>query len=124
MGSPDPNLPFADPEREASARLFALAPAMLQSLKGVVRSEQSIPVGMRAVRAFIREPAFADAGRILEVLTPLSPQGAAVSDLAEYLSIDRSRVAAALALLDTYGAVDIDDVGEGHAVRLAKGLTL
>ncbi len=89
-----------------------------------VRSEQSLPVGMRAVRAFIREPAFADAGRILEVLTPLSPQGAAVSDLADYLSIDGSRVAAALALLDTYGAVDIDDVGEGRAVRLAKGLTL
>lgn len=38
MGSPDPSLPFADPEREASARLFALAPAMLQSLKGVVRT--------------------------------------------------------------------------------------
>ncbi|MBP0440471.1 helicase HerA domain-containing protein [Tianweitania sediminis] len=89
-----------------------------------VRSEQSLPVGMKAVRSFIREPAFADAGKILEVLTPLSPQGAAVSDLADYLSIDGSRVAAALALLDTYGAVDIDDVGEGRAVRLAKGLTL
>jgi hypothetical protein len=37
MGSPYPNLPLTDPEREASARLFALAPAMLRSLKGVVR---------------------------------------------------------------------------------------
>ena len=89
-----------------------------------VRSEQDLPVGMRAVRSFIREPAFADAGRILEVLTPLSPQGAAVADLADYLSIDAPRVAAALALLDTYGAVDIDDIGESRAVRLAKGLTL
>jgi hypothetical protein len=89
-----------------------------------VRSEQSLPVGMRAVRSFIREPAFPDAGKILEVLTPLSPQGAAVSDLADYLTIDASRVAAGLALLDTYGAIDIDDVGEGRAVRLAKGLTL
>jgi DNA helicase HerA-like ATPase len=89
-----------------------------------VRSEQNLPVGMRAVRAFIREPAFADSGRIMEVLTPLSPQGAAVADLADYLSIDASRVAAAIALLDTYGAVDIDEVDEGRAVRLAKGLTL
>lgn len=38
MGSPYPNFPFADAEREASARLFAVAPAMLQSLKGVVRT--------------------------------------------------------------------------------------
>lgn len=37
MGSPYPNFPFADPEREANARLLTVAPAMLQSLKGVVR---------------------------------------------------------------------------------------
>ncbi|CAM5277994.1 hypothetical protein ATER59S_00351 [Aquamicrobium terrae] len=88
-----------------------------------VRSEQSLPVGMKAVRAFLREPAFPDAGKILELLTPLSPQGAAVADLADYLSIDAARVAAAIALLDIYGAVEIDDVSEGRAVRLAKGLT-
>ncbi len=37
MASPVPNLPFGDAERGAHARLFAAAPAMLQSLKGVVR---------------------------------------------------------------------------------------
>lgn len=37
MGSPYPNFPFADPDREADARFLTVAPAMLQSLKGVVR---------------------------------------------------------------------------------------
>ncbi|MBX3583238.1 MAG: DUF87 domain-containing protein [Rhizobiaceae bacterium] len=123
----------ARPEMIAPAAISAAEAASLLDLDALqatshadeeVRSEQSIPVGMRAVRSFIREPAFADAGRVLEVLTPLSPQGAAVSDLADYLSIDAARVAAALSLLDTYGAVDIDEVNGGHAVRLAKGLTL
>lgn len=123
----------ARPEMIAPAAISAADAASLLDLEALqatsdadeeVRSEQSLPVGMRAVRSFIREPAFADAGRIMEVLTPLSPQGAAVADLADYLSIDAARVAAAIALLDTYGAVDIDDMGEGRAVRLAKGLTL
>lgn len=87
-----------------------------------VRNEASIPVGTRAVSAFIRDPGFADAGRIWDVLSPLAPQGATISDLAEYLEIDASRVAAALALLDTYGAVEIDVVGEERAVRLSKGM--
>jgi hypothetical protein len=87
-----------------------------------IRSETSLPVGIKTVRALIREPAFADAGRIWEVLAPLAPQGATVADLADYLSIDAARVASALALLDTYGAVDIDDVGDERAVRIAKGM--
>lgn len=88
-----------------------------------VRSEASIPPAYRSIRAFIREPAFADAGRVWEVLKPLSPQGAAVIDLADYLQIDPARVSAALALLDAYGAVEISDMGEGRAVRLAKGMS-
>jgi hypothetical protein len=87
-----------------------------------IRSESIIPPAYRSIRAFIREPAFADAGRIWEVLKPLAPQGAAVADLADYLSIDVSRVSAALALLDSYGAIEISDLGEGRAVRLGKGM--
>lgn len=89
---------------------------------GEVRSEASIPVGTRSVRAFVREPGFADAGRIWEVLAPLAPQGATISDLTEYLEIDAACVTTALALLDTYGAVEIDDVGDERAVRLSKGM--
>lgn len=37
IGSPYPDMPFGDPEREAKARLLAVAPEMLRSLKGVVR---------------------------------------------------------------------------------------
>lgn len=87
-----------------------------------VRSESSLPAGLKTVRSFIREPGFADAGRVWEVLAPLAPQGAAVADLADYLAIDPSRVATALALLDTYGAVEIDDTAGARAVRLAKGM--
>lgn len=87
-----------------------------------VRSESSLPVGIKSVRSFIREPGFADAGRIWHVLAPLAPQGAAVADLADYLAIDAARVASALALLDTYGAVEIDDTGGSRAVRMAKGM--
>ncbi|MDX3805046.1 MAG: DUF87 domain-containing protein [Bosea sp. (in: a-proteobacteria)] len=89
---------------------------------GEARSDMSLPAGARSVRAFIREAAFADAGRVWEVLAPLVPQGAAVADLADYLGIDSGRVSAALALLDTCGAIDIDDVHDGRAVRIAKGM--
>lgn len=88
-----------------------------------VRSDTSLPVGIRTIRTFIREPAFADSGKVWEVLSPLAPQGAAVADLADYLEIDATRVAAALALLDLYGAVDIDEVDDGCVVRIAKGMT-
>jgi DNA helicase HerA-like ATPase len=88
-----------------------------------VRSDTSLPVGIRTIRAFIREPAFADAGKVWEVLSPLAPQGAVVADLADYLEIDATRVAAALALLDLYGAVDIEEVDDGRVVRIAKGMT-
>ena len=37
MGFATPKSPFDDPEREASARLFAGATELLQSLKGAVR---------------------------------------------------------------------------------------
>ncbi len=87
------------------------------------RSEISLPPGIRSVRAFIRDPAFIDAGKIWDALSPLAPHGATVSDLADHLTMEPARVAAALALFDTYGAVDIEDVGEGRAVRLAKGMT-
>lgn len=89
-----------------------------------VRSEESLPPAYRAIRAFIRDPAFADAGRIWEVLAPLHPQGAAVADIADYLNIDAARVAAALALLDSYGAVEISDLSEGRSVRISKGMNV
>lgn len=52
----------------------------------------------------------------------VAPQLFVQIDLIEYLEIDASRVAAALAVLDTYGAVEIDDVGEERAVRVSKGM--
>lgn len=121
----------ARPEIVAPAAVDAAAAASLLDLDQLhaatagdeeIRSEASIPPAYRAIRAFIREPAFADAGRIWEVIAPLAPQGASVADLADYLSIDAGRVSAALALLDSYGAVEISDMSEGRAVRTGKGM--
>lgn len=121
----------ARPEIVAPAAIDAASAASLLDLDQLhaatagdeeVRSEASIPPAYRAIRAFIREPAFADAGRIWEVIAPLSPQGASVADLADYLSIDAGRVSAALALLDSYSAVEISDMSEGRAVRAGKGM--
>ncbi|UDF29353.1 UNVERIFIED_ORG: DUF87 domain-containing protein [Roseateles sp. XES5] len=121
----------ARPEIRAPAAIDAAGAASLLDLDQLhaatagdeeIRSEASIPPAYRGVRAFIREPAFADAGRIWEVISPLAPQGASVADLADYLSIDAGRVSAALALLDSYGAVEISDMSEGRAVRTGKGM--
>ncbi|MEF3129136.1 ATP-binding protein [Rhizobium leguminosarum] len=123
----------ARPEMVAPAMIDAAGAASLLDLEQLhaatagdeeIRSEASIPPAYRSIRAFIREPAFADAGRVWEVLRPLAPQGAAVADLADYLSIDVGRVSAALALLDSYGAVEISDLSEGRAVRVGKGMTI
>lgn len=123
----------ARPEIVAPAAIDAAAAASLLDLEQLqaategdqeIRSEASIPPAYRSIRAFIREPAFADAGRVWEVIRPLAPQGAAVADLADHLSIDVGRVSAALALLDSYGAIQISDLSEGRAVRVGKGMTI
>lgn len=122
----------ARPEIRAPAVIGAAAASSLLGIENLIseseadeaaRSEDSLPPAYRAIRAFIREAAFADAGRIWEVLAPLHPQGAAVADIADYLNIDAARVAAALALLDSYGTVEISDLSEGRSVRIAKGMT-
>jgi DNA helicase HerA-like ATPase len=81
-----------------------------------------ITPGVKAVKAFIRDPAFELAGRIFGALRPLAPDGAAISDLSAHFGADPRDVAAAIALLDLHGAVEIDGDGERRAVRIAKGM--
>lgn len=78
--------------------------------------------GLRHVRAFIRDPAFADAGRVWGALLKLAPDGARVKDLASHLNRKADQVAAALALLDQFGVLQFDGEGDGRAVRVESGM--
>ena len=81
-----------------------------------------ITPGLKAVRAFIRDPAFELSGRIFGALLPLRPDGAAINDLPAYFGASPDEVFAAIALLDLHGAVEIDGEGAARAVRIAKGM--
>lgn len=78
--------------------------------------------GQRAVRGFIREAAFPDAGRVFGALAKLAPDGARVKDLTKHLTRTPEQVAAALALLDEYGVVDFDGDGDRRAARIRKDM--
>lgn len=76
----------------------------------------------RAVRSFIREEAFPDAGRVYGALVKIAPDGARIKDLAKHLTRKPDQIAAALALLDLYGAVEFDGEGDNRAARVAKDM--
>ncbi|UPJ55383.1 DUF87 domain-containing protein [Bradyrhizobium sp. 192] len=77
---------------------------------------------LRAVRMFLREPAFCDAARVYGALLKLAPNGARVKDLPKHLSRTPDQVTAALSLLDEKGALEFDGDGDARAVRIEKGL--
>jgi uncharacterized protein len=79
-----------------------------------------LPVGIKAARAIIRDPSFPVAGAVWGAIRPMYPDGARIIDLAEHLGVSLSDIAGAVALLDTYGAVDFLGEGEERAVRPAR----
>jgi DNA helicase HerA-like ATPase len=81
-----------------------------------------LPAGARAVRAFLRDPSAPLATRIFAALTPLAPDGARVADFAGALEVEERKIAFALALVDSLGAVEFDDDGPSRAVRLSRGM--
>jgi hypothetical protein len=83
--------------------------------------ERAQPPALRALRMFIRDKAFPDAGRVFGELTRLQPNGARVADLAKHLNRKPEQIADALALLDKYAAVEFDGEGAKCAVRVAPG---
>lgn len=87
-----------------------------------IRAEAPLMPGLKAVRGFIRDPAFALAGRAWGALAPLFPEGAGLAELAAYVGAPLDEVAAALALLDGFGAVEFSGEGETRAVRIAKDM--
>lgn len=78
--------------------------------------------GQRAVRNFIRDAAFADAGRVFGALAKLVPNGARVKDLAKHINKKPEQIADALALLDSYGVFDYLGEGNERAVRIQKDM--
>lgn len=87
-----------------------------------LRDENALVPGLRAVRAFIRDPHFSLAGRLIAELRALQPDGARIADLAPGLAVTSEEAAAAVALLDQYGALEFLGDGDGRAVRIEKGM--
>jgi len=85
------------------------------------RDENAMVPGLKAVRAFIRDPAFPVAGRIFEALRPLAPDGARIADMPAAFDCTAEDVAAAVALLDQYGVLDFVGNGVNRAARIEKG---
>jgi hypothetical protein len=112
--------PLSAPDAADPARLDL--DALVQSSEGD-RELKFLP-GTKAVRGFIRNPAFGNAGRIWRELVPLAPDGARMADLAQHLKLEFDQVAASLALLDSFGAVEFDGRGKETSVRVAKDMTL
>lgn len=114
-------LPAVDPETAAGLLdIDGLAEA--SAADRAARDESGFVPGTKAVRAIIRDPAFPLAGRVWAALLPLAPEGAAVGDLAVHLEASAGDVAAALALLDGYGAVEFSGAGADRAVRVARDM--
>ena len=89
-----------------------------------MRDEASLVPGLKAVRAFLRDPAFDTASRLWVALIPLFPEGVIVGDAARHLSIPESDAVHALALLDSAGMVEFSDIGGKRAVRIDPGQAL
>lgn len=87
-----------------------------------VLEEGSLLPSTRAIRGFIRDPAFAVAGGVWGALLELVPNGALLSDLAKHLRVKPEKIAAALELLDGFGTVEFTGEGNARAVRIAKGM--
>jgi uncharacterized protein len=79
----------------------------LEAASQEVLDEAGLQPGFRAVRAFIRDDAFPLAGRIFDALRGLAPDGVEIDDLAQHLEVDPAQISAAVALLESYRAVQI-----------------
>ena len=84
--------------------------------------EEKMPAGLKAVRNFVRNPAFGNAGRIWRELLPLAPDGARLVDLAGHLGLEFDQVVSSTALLDSVGAVEFEGQGKGCSVRIRKDM--
>lgn len=123
IGARPDNIAPAAVTAEAAKALLALDELMSSTqADSAAREESSLPAGFKAVRSLIRSPGFSVAGQVWDLLSPMAPQGAAIADIADYLDLTPDQVAAGLAILDQYGAIEISETADGRAVRVAPGM--
>ncbi|MBE1208136.1 helicase HerA domain-containing protein [Aminobacter carboxidus] len=112
-----------DIDAEEAAQLLDLEALMEASAEDdEIRDENALIPSLKAIRAFIRDPAFAVAGRIYAELKAIAPSGARVSDMPAGLQSTAEDIAAGLALLDQFGALEFMGDGEDRAARIEKGM--
>lgn len=107
----------------AAAKILNLDQLLAESAKDQAELDaRARAPSQRAVRAFIRDPAFTDAGRVWGALVKLAPDGTRIRSLASHLSRKPDQIVAAIALLDQYGAIEISGTGDDAAVCAAKDM--
>jgi uncharacterized protein len=84
----------------------------------VVRNET------RALRRFIRDPAFPLSARVYPALASVAPNGLELANLAQHLRSSIEDAAAAVALLEQAGAADILDVDGTRLIRLSRAMLI
>lgn len=77
--------------------------------------ETRLAGGTRAVRMFIRDPGFKYSGAAYEELKKISPDGTTLESLTKHLGCSEDELTAAIALLHSYGVLELGDAG---AVRI------
>lgn len=105
-----------------AAKLIDLEMLLQTTAVDQAQLEDRLPPGFKSVRAFMRDPAFVAAGQAFGALLKLAPEGALVTELRKHLERSVDETAAALALLDQYGAVEFIGDGSRRAVRVAKDM--
>jgi hypothetical protein len=96
---------------EAAEARTMLAIDELVEMSQTNDQEAALQPGFKAVRTFIRDDAFPLAAQAFEALKGLMPDGTLVKGLAAHLEAGEDDLIAALALLESYGAVEISDEG-------------
>lgn len=112
----------AEMSPESAAELLDLdGLAAASEADEAIRDETNFRPGLRAIRAFVRDPAFDVASRSWSALIPLAPEGARLADMAQHLGCTAEDLAGGLALLDGYGLVEFTGDGSDRAVRALVG---
>ncbi len=83
--------------------------------------DNRLSTGGRAIRDFLRDPAFVAAGAVFGTLREISPRGATLKAIAKHLGLGLGDVGPAVTLLDQFGALEFgEDTGEGRPVALDR----
>jgi uncharacterized protein len=106
----------ADVDGDEAARLLDLA--ALKEVQSGARDSSLTMKGLRALDAFLLEPAAPTATAIVGVLRRIAPNATTAADLASHLGAERDAVDAGLDILAALSAVDTMPRGDDRIARL------